>query len=159
MLDTLGSYADWCTSLDMLVGVEMEPHVYYLLKDTWKLYRALSQLGRPNLYANIDIGHFLLTREGPDCLDKFAGRLYHGHLSETDGLTHSNSILGEGKVDFSAYLKRCRELGMERDCEAAGIDPVFCMEISEADSRVDSAEAWFDKSLDHLRRFVPELSL
>lgn len=159
MLDALGGFADWCAGLDMLVGVEMEPHVYYLLNDSWKLHRALSQLNRPNLYANIDIGHFLLTREGPDCLDKFAGRLYHGHLSETDGLAHSNSILGEGKVDFSSFLRRCRDLDMAGDCRKAGIEPVFCMEISEAGSDVDSAEAWFDRSLEHLKRRAPELSL
>lgn len=159
MLEALGEYADWCAGLDLLVGVEIEPHVYYLLNDSWKLYRALTQLGRSNFYANIDIGHFLLTREAPECLDKFAGALYHGHLSETDGLSHSNSILGDGKVDFSAYLRRCRDLGMEDDCRRAGIDPVFCMEISEAGSLVESAEEWFDRSLEYVRKHVPELSL
>ncbi len=159
MLQALGHYAEWCAAMDMLVGVEMEPHVYYLLSDSWKLHRALDQLGAPNLYPNIDIGHLLITREAPSSIDKFAGRLYHGHLSDHDGMVHSNSVIGEGKVDFSPYLQRCKELGMAEDCRRAGIEPVFCLEIAEPGSDLDSAESWLDRSLAYLKDNVPEISL
>ncbi|MCD8139077.1 MAG: sugar phosphate isomerase/epimerase [Planctomycetaceae bacterium] len=159
MLNSIGEYGTWAATMDLLVGVEMEPHVYYLLSNMDRLYRALQQIGLPNLYPNVDIGHMWMTREGPEYLDRFAGRLYHGHLSDHNGMAHSNNILGTNGVPFSAYLQKCRDMGIAESCRQAGIEPVFSMEISQDDSPVDSVENWLDRSLAYLKAHVPELSL
>ncbi|MCD8352282.1 MAG: sugar phosphate isomerase/epimerase [Planctomycetaceae bacterium] len=159
MLNSITEYAEWAAKMELLVGVEMEPHVYYLLSNMDHLYRALQEIGLPNLYPNVDIGHMWMTREGPEYLDRFAGRLYHGHLSDHNGMAHSNSVIGTNGVPFSDYLKKCLELGIAESCRKANIEPVFSMEISQDDSAIDSVENWIDRSIAYLKKNVPELSL
>ncbi|MFO7932523.1 MAG: sugar phosphate isomerase/epimerase [Bacteroidales bacterium] len=159
MLENVGRFAEWCLERDLLVGIELDPHVYFIVNSTWKLVRAVEELGLPNVYPNVDVGHLVITREGPDSLEKLQRRLLHVHLSETESFAHTNSILGTGAVDFRAYVDKLLELGIEENCVKYGEPCVAGIEMgSEASGGfVDDPDGWVQQSLDYLGRILPSL--
>lgn len=161
MLENVGRFAEWCLGRNLLVGFELDPHVYFIVNDTLKLARAVEELGLPNVYPNIDVGHLVITREGPESLEKLRKRLLHVHLSETESFAHTNSILGTGVVDFKSYVDKLMELGIEENCKREGEPCVAGIEMgSEASGGfVEDPDSWVQQSLDYLKKVLPELSL
>ncbi len=159
MLDNVGRFAEWCLDKDLLVGFELDPHVYFIVNSTWKLAKVVADLGLPNVYPNIDVGHLVITREDPSSLDKLKDRLLHVHLSETESFAHTNSILGTGAVDFKAYVDRLLELGIEENCKKYGEPCVAGIEMgSEASGGfVEDPDRWVQESLDYLAKIMPYL--
>jgi len=160
MLENVGRFADWCLDKDLLVGIELDPHVYFIVNSTWKLAKVVEDLGLPNVYPNVDVGHLVITREEPASLDKLKDRLLHVHLSETESFAHTNSILGTGAVDFKAYVDRLLELGIEENCARHGEPCVAGIEMgSEASGGfVEDPDRWVRESLDYLGQILPELT-
>lgn len=160
MLENVGRFADWCLKRDLLVGIELDPHVYFIVNSTFQLARAVEELGLPNVYPNVDVGHLVITREGPGSLEKLKSRLLHVHLSETESFAHTNSILGTGVVDFKAYVDKLLELGIEDNCKKFGEPCVAGIEMgSEASGGfVDDPDSWVQQSLEYLERMLPELT-
>jgi sugar phosphate isomerase/epimerase len=160
MIENVGRFAEWCLERDLLVGIELDPHVYFIVNNTWKLARIVADLGLPNVYPNIDVGHLVITREGPEQLEKLKSRLLHVHLSETESFNHTNSILGTGVVDFKLYVDKLLELGIEENCRRYGEPCVAGIEMgSEASGGfVDDPDSWVQQSLDYLGRILPELT-
>lgn len=159
MLENTGRFARWCLDKDLLVGFELDPHVYFIVNNTHKLARVVEDLGLPNVYPNVDVGHLVITREGPETLEKLKNRLLHVHLSETESFAHTNSILGTGAVDFRAYVDKLLELGIEGNCKRFGEPCVAGIEMgSEASGGfVEDPDQWVQESLDYLNRILPEL--
>ena len=157
MLENVGRYAEWCLERDLLVGIEMDPHVYFIVNNTFQLARAVEDLNLPNVYPNVDVGHLVITREGPDSLEKLKSRLLHVHLSETESFAHTNSILGTGVVDFRAYVDQLLELGIEENCRLKGEPCVAGIEMgSEASGGfVEDPDSWVQQSLDYLQQIMP----
>ncbi len=160
MLENVGRFAEWCLDKNLLVGFELDPHVYFIVNNTWKLAKVVEDLGLPNVYPNIDVGHLVITREGPEALEKLKSRLLHVHLSETESFAHTNSILGTGAVDFKAYVDKLLELGIEENCAKWGEPCVAGIEMgSEASGGfVDDPDAWVQQSLDYLAKIMPYLT-
>ena len=50
MLDNVGRFARWCLERDLLVGFELDPHVYFIVNSTEKLARVVEDLDLPNVY-------------------------------------------------------------------------------------------------------------
>ena len=63
MVDALREYADWCLSRKILVDLELDPHVYFIVNNTVKMAKAIEDVGMPNMFPNVDIGHLTITRE------------------------------------------------------------------------------------------------
>jgi len=160
MLENVGRFARWCLDKDLLVGFELDPHVYFIVNSTYKLAKVVDDLGLPNVYPNVDVGHLVITREEPETLDKLKDRLLHVHLSETESFAHTNSILGTGVVDFKAYVDRLLELGIEENCKLYGEPCVAGIEMgSEASGGfVEDPDRWVQESLDYLARILPDIS-
>lgn len=160
MLENVGRFAHWCLERNLLVGIELDPHVYFIVNSTSRLARAVEELGLPNVYPNVDVGHLVITREGPGSLEKLKNRLLHVHLSETESFAHTNSILGTGVVDFRAYVEKLLELGIEENCLKYGEPCVAGIEMgSEASGGfVEDPDSWVQQSLDYLKRILPELT-
>ena len=160
MLENAGRFADWCLDRDLLVGLELDPHVYFIINSTSKLAKAAEDLGLPNVYPNVDVGHLVITREGPESLEKLKSRLLHVNLSETESFAHTNSILGTGTVDFKLYVDKLLELGIEENCRKYMEPCVAGIEMgSEASGGfVDDPDGWVQKSLDYLEGIIPELT-
>ncbi len=152
-------YADWCADVGLLVELEMSPHVYTIVNDFMKMVKIIEDIDRPNVFANIDIGHLSLTREPPKALDKLASRMLHVHLSETEGLAHTSKIIGTGAVDYQPYLDRAQELDIEGNCAKHGVAPVAGIEMGEPGTEVDDADHWVRESLAHIERTLGGLRI
>jgi sugar phosphate isomerase/epimerase len=159
MLENVGRFAHWCLERNLLVGIELDPHVYFIVNNTSKLAKAVEDLGLPNVYPNVDVGHLVITREGPESLEKLSNRILHVHLSETESFAHTNSILGTGAVDFKAYVDKLLELGIEENCRKLGEPCVAGIEMgSEASGGfVEEPDRWVQESLEYLGKILPEL--
>ena len=156
---SLRAYAAWAQPLGLLVDLELDPHVYFVVNSLVKMAQVVEDVGLPNVYPNVDIGHLCITREGPERLAKLRDRLIHVHLSETDTYAHTNSILGSGKADFRAYVDTLWELGIEANCARLGEACVAGIEMGEPGGVVDDADRWVRESLDYIHRILPELTL
>lgn len=160
MLDNVGRFAEWCLDKDLLVGFELDPHVYFIVNSTTKLSKVVEDLALPNVYPNVDVGHLVITREEPESLEKLKNKLLHVHLSETESFAHTNSILGTGAVDFKAYVDKLLELGIEENCKKYGESCVAGIEMgSEASGGfVEDPDRWVQESLDYLARIMPDIT-
>ena len=160
MLDNVGRFADWCLDRNLLVGIELDPHVYFICNNTYKLAKAVEDIGLPNVYPNIDVGHLVITREEPAQLEKLKSRMIHVHLSETESFAHTNSILGTGAVPFRQYVDKCLELGIEENCEKIGEPCVAGIEMgSEASGGfVEDPDYWVEESLKFLETELPHVT-
>jgi len=160
MLDTVGRFAEWGQDKGILVGFELDPHVYFIVNSTYRLAKVIEDIGLPNIYPNVDVGHLVITREGPEALEKLANRLLHVHLSETESFAHTNSILGTGVVDFKAYVDKLLELGIEENCKSYGEPCVAGIEMGSeaAGAVVDDPDHWVEESLKYLEKTVPKLT-
>jgi len=161
MCENVGRFAEYCQKENMLVGIELDPHVYFICNNTYKLAKAMEDINLPNLYPNVDVGHLVITREEPEQLEKLKSRLLHVHLSETESFDHTNSILGTGAVDFKAYVDKLLELGIEENCARYGEPCVAGIEMgSEASGGfVEDPDLWVKESLLYLGKILPELTL
>lgn len=152
-------YAEWCLDKGILVDFEIEPHVYFVINSTAKAAQLVEDVGMPNLFPNLDIGHLCITREGPEKLAKIKDRLLQVHLSETDTYEHTNSILGTGNADFPLYVRKALELGIEDNCRRYGEPCVAGVELGSPSIAVDDPERWVRESLSYVQRILPELTL
>lgn len=161
MVENVGRFAEYCLKDDLLVGIELDPHVYFICNNTYKLAHAIEDINLPNVYPNVDVGHLVITREEPEQLEKLKSRLLHVHLSETESFAHTNSILGTGVVDFKAYVDKLIELGIEENCIRYGEPCVAGIEMgSEASGGfVEDPDMWVSESLKYLGKILPELTL
>jgi sugar phosphate isomerase/epimerase len=151
--------AEWGLDKRILVDVEIEPQVYFLLNNTAKAARMVEDIGMSNVFVNLDIGHFALNREPPSHIEKLKSRIIQIHLSDTEGLEHTNSILGTGCVDFRSYLTKAMELGIEENCTRLGEPCVAGIELGDKTRPVDNPERWVRESLEFLGRHLPEITL
>lgn len=160
MLENVGRFAEYCQQENMLVGIELDPHVYFICNNTYKLAKAVEDIGMPNVYPNIDVGHLCITREEPAQLEKLKSRMIHVHLSETESFDHTNSILGTGAVDFKSYVDKCIELGIEENCAKIGEPCVAGIEMgSEASGGfVEDPDMWVEESLKYLGKIMPDVT-
>jgi sugar phosphate isomerase/epimerase len=156
-VSSIREYAEWALDKGILIDLELDPHVYFVVNDTVKMARVIEDVGMPNVFPNVDIGHLCITREAPNRLDKLRDRMLHVHLSETDTYEHTNSILGSGKADFRAYIDRVVALGIEENCARLGEACVAGIEMGEPGGHVDDADRWVRESLDYLARVLPEI--
>jgi sugar phosphate isomerase/epimerase len=157
-VSSIREYAEWGLDKGILIDLELDPHVYFVVNNTAKMAQVIEDVGMPNVFPNVDIGHLCITREAPHRLDKLRDRILHVHLSETDTYEHTNSILGSGKVDFKAYIDKVLELGIEENCARYGEPCVAGIEMGEPGGHVDDADRWVRESLDYLARVLPELT-
>jgi sugar phosphate isomerase/epimerase len=153
----LREYAAWCLDKGVLIDFEIEPHVYFVINSTVKAAQLVEDVGHPNLFPNVDIGHLCITREAPDKLEKLSDKILHVHLSETDTYDHTNSILGTGNADFKAYVDKVISLGIEQNCAKLGEICVAGVELGSPTITVDDPDRWVKESLNYIRRILPEL--
>jgi sugar phosphate isomerase/epimerase len=151
--------AKWGLDKRLLVDLEIEPHVYFILNSTDKAARMIEDIGMPNVFPNLDIGHFVINREAPNRLEKIKDKVIHIHLSETEGFEHTNSILGSGCVDFRSYVMKAIEFGIEQNCAHVGEPCVAGVEMGEQTRPVDNPDRWVSESLAFLSKHLPEVTV
>ena len=155
----LREYAEWALEAGILVDLEMDPHVYFVVNSMAWAGQMLEDVGMPNVFANVDIGHLCITREGPHRLVKLRDRMLHVHISETDTFRHTNSIIGTGEADFRAYVEAATALGIEDTCARHGEACVAGIEMGEPGGEVDGPDRWVRENLAYLAEHLPEVTL
>jgi len=158
-VNTIREYANWCLDKGVLIDLELDPHVYFVVNSLEKMAKMIEDVEMSNVFPNIDIGHLCITREPPKTMEKVKGRILHVHLSETDTFEHTNSIIGTGKVDFKSYIDKLFELGIEENCKKYNEVAVAGIEMGEPGGEVDDPDRWVQESLSYIKRVLPELTL
>ncbi len=158
-VSSIREYAEWAMDKGILIDMELDPHVYFVVNNTVKMAKMIEDVGMPNVFPNVDIGHLCITREAPNTLEKLKNRILHVHISETDTFEHTNSIIGSGKADFKAYIDKVLELGIEENCKKYNDACVAGIEMGEPGGFVDDPDRWVKESLDYLKKILPNLKL
>jgi sugar phosphate isomerase/epimerase len=158
-VSSIREYAEWSLDKGILVDLELDPHVYFVVNNTVRMARMMEDVGMPNVFPNVDIGHLCITREAPSTLEKLRSKILHVHISETDTFEHTNSIIGTGNADFRIYIDKVLELGIEENCRKYREACVAGIEMGEPGGYVDDPDRWVQESLDYLGRVLPELRL
>jgi sugar phosphate isomerase/epimerase len=158
-VNTIREYAKWCLDKGILIDLELDPHVYFVVSSLEKMAKMIEDVEMPNVFPNIDIGHLCITREPPKVMEKVKSRILHVHLSETDTFEHTNSIIGTGKVDFKSYIDKLFELGIEENCKKYNEVAVAGIEMGEPGGEVDDPDRWVQESLSYIKRVPLELTL
>jgi sugar phosphate isomerase/epimerase len=157
-INSIRSLAQWGLRDGLLVDLEIEPHVFFILNSTDKAARMVEDIGLPNVFPNLDIGHFTINREAPHRIEKIKDKIIHIHLSETQGYEHTNSIIGTGTVDFASYVRKAVELGVEENCKRVNQPCIAGIEMGEPHYPVDNPDRWMTESLQYLAKHLPELT-
>jgi len=151
-------FSEWALDKNIIVELEMDPHVYFIINNMDKMAKILEDINMPNVFPNIDIGHLCITREAPVVLQKFKNRILHVHISETNSFEHTNNIIGQGKADYKSYITEILELGIEETCKQYDENAIAGIEMGEQ-GKVDDPERWIRESLDYLKETLPEVTL
>jgi D-psicose/D-tagatose/L-ribulose 3-epimerase len=106
----LGEYAG---ALGLEIVLELEPFSLSLVRDIDTMCRFLDDVNLPNVKANIDISHLVLSKVEPQELRRLAGRAGHVHISDCDGKVHGDLPPGRGVVPFRPYLDEIKNLNID----------------------------------------------
>lgn len=98
--------------LDLEIVLELEPFALSLINNVDTMVRFLDDVGLPNVKANIDISHLVLSRVGAAEIGRLKGRVGHVHLSDCDGKVHGDLPPGRGVVPFEPYLREIKNLAL-----------------------------------------------
>lgn len=129
-LQTLG---DRAAELGLEIAMELEPFRLSLLNDVESMARFLDEVGRPNVKANLDVSHLVLSKQPPELIERLRGRVAHVHISDCNGKVHGDLPPGRGVVDFPPYLEAIKALGID--------DRVVSIEL-EYSPEPDRIEEW-----------------
>jgi sugar phosphate isomerase/epimerase len=98
--------------LDLEIVLELEPFPLSLINNVDTMIRFLDDVDLPNVKANIDISHLVLSRVPPEEIGRLKGRVGHVHLSDCDGKVHGDLPPGRGVVPFEPYLREIQKLDL-----------------------------------------------
>jgi sugar phosphate isomerase/epimerase len=92
--------------------VLMEPRVGETICSVDSLLRLIADVGRPNLKANFDTGHFSAQRENVAlALMKLRGRFANIHISDNNPVNTLHLPIGEGITDWREFFRVLRTIG------------------------------------------------
>lgn len=95
---------------DIDIALELEPFRLSLLNSVPEMVRFIDDVGLPNVKANIDISHLVLSDTSPGDLEAFRGKATHVHISDCDGKVHGDLPPGRGVVKFAPFLQAIKDL-------------------------------------------------
>lgn len=141
------------------VTIEAEPYIYFLVNDLDTTLQMLKDVNHPHCMCALDLGHMNLSRDAPQTLEKIKPWTLRVHLSENDGLLHSNNILGNGTVDTGAYLRVLQDMDFEQPCKERGMDLVAVMELGVLGEDIPDPEDYALRSIEHILKVAPFIEL
>jgi sugar phosphate isomerase/epimerase len=96
--------------LGLEIVLELEPFPLSLVNDVDTMERFLNDVALPNVLANLDISHLVLSKVPAEQIRRLKGRVGHVHLSDCDGKVHGDLPPGRGVVEFEPYLREIKSL-------------------------------------------------
>ena len=127
----LKEFSKWCKNENIIVTMELEPEALHVCNGIESMNAMIEAIGEDNVFANVDIGHLNILREPPEALELLKGKMIHMHISDNEGLAHTNSVIGEGNSDIRAYIKKAIELGIDETAKEMGDVAVAGIEVGE----------------------------
>lgn len=109
-LKEIGEYAG---ESNIEIALELEPFRLSLLNSVPKMVKFIDDCQLPNIKANIDISHLVLSDSSPLELELLKGKAAHVHISDCDGKVHGDLPPGRGVVKFAPYLQAIKELDFD----------------------------------------------
>ena len=106
----LGNYAG---ERDLDIALELEPFRLSLLNSVPEMARFIDDVGLPNVKANIDVSHLVLSDTSPADLELLRGKSTHVHISDCDGKVHGDLPPGRGVVKFAPFLQAIKDLDFD----------------------------------------------
>lgn len=98
--------------LNLEIVLELEPFPLSLVNDVETMVRFLDDVDSPQVLANLDISHLVLSKVPAEEIRRLAGRVGHVHLSDCDGQVHGDLPPGRGVVEFEPYLREIKNLDL-----------------------------------------------
>jgi sugar phosphate isomerase/epimerase len=144
-LQTLGRRA---AELNLEIVLELEPFPLSLVNDVETMVRFLDDVGQPQVMANLDISHLVLSKVPPEEIRRLKGRVGHVHLSDCDGRVHGDLPPGRGVVPFEPYLREIRSLDLGE--RAISIELEYAPEPEKIVEWVEEAYRETDKLMQKL---------
>jgi len=151
----LKRYCEWCLKEEMLVTLELEPEPFYVLNSTEAMLKMIKEVNAPNLFANIDIGHLNILREGPERLSPLKDYIIHAHITDNDAVVHTNSVIGTGNCDITGYMNKLLELGVDEVAEKQGVKAVAGIELGHPGEYICDPDYRVLRSVGVVLRRVP----
>ncbi len=155
VIRVMTEYCKWCADRDVLVTLELEPEELHICNGIPAIERFFDAIDAPNLYANIDIGHLNILRTPPAEIAPVMERVIHVHISDNDGLVHTNSIIGEGNTDINDYLSWMIEKGIDENARRCGEVAVAGVEIGHPGEFICDPDYRVLKSLGNVYSRIP----
>jgi sugar phosphate isomerase/epimerase len=152
-------FAEWAHTQKLLISLELDPGVYFLNNNLHKMLKIIEDIDMPNVFSNIDVSHLNITRESPNRLEKLRNKIIHIHISDCNGLDHTNSILGTGTTDIASYINKLSELRVEDVAMKYGEQAVAAIELGDPGINVDDPDRWVKDSIKYLSRYLPSLNM
>ena len=142
----LGDYAE---GKGIEIALELEPFRLSLLNNLKEMVRFLDDCNHPQVNANIDISHLVLSDVSPSELSALKGRAVHVHISDCDGKVHGDLPPGRGVVKFMPYLQAIKELE---------IDGTIALELEYSPDPGKIIE-WVGEAYEETARLMGEIDL
>jgi len=137
--------------------MELEPEALHVLNGIDAMAEMLKSVDCENLFANIDIGHLNILREPPEMMEKLRRKIIHMHISDNEGLSHTNSVIGEGNADIRAYICKALDMGIDDTARRAGDVAVAGIEIGEPGEYINDSDYRVLRSIGNIYLRVPEM--
>ncbi|WP_077533490.1 sugar phosphate isomerase/epimerase family protein [Massiliimalia massiliensis] len=153
----LKEFSKWCKNENIIVTMELEPEALHVCNGIESMNAMIEAIGEDNVFANVDIGHLNILREPPEALELLKGKMIHMHISDNEGLAHTNSVIGEGNSDIRAYIKKAIELGIDETAKEMGDVAVAGIEVGEPGEYITDSDSRVLRSVGNVYLRVPEL--
>lgn len=98
--------------LDLEIVLELEPFPLSLVNSVDTMVCFLDEVDLPNVKANLDISHLVLSKVPAAEIGRLKGRVGHVHLSDCDGQVHGDLPPGRGVVAFEPFLREIKKLDL-----------------------------------------------
>ena len=154
--ELMNRYGEWCETNGVKLVIELAPGIRILPPSTAEEMRwAISQITTTKAYCNVDVAHFVLSAQGYESLNILKDDIIHMHFSDTDGKDAGRDlILGEGVVNFKAWVDKCFELGIEENCKKANTLCAATIEVAR-DAIYPYPDDLVMKSYNYILKTVP----
>jgi sugar phosphate isomerase/epimerase len=112
-IETCRILGDYAHRKNVDIALELEPFRLSLLNNVNEIVRFINECAHPQVRANIDISHLVLSDCGPESILQLKDKAIHVHISDCDGKIHGDLPPGRGIVKFSPYLQAIKDLRID----------------------------------------------
>ncbi len=151
---------DYAQVRQVLIAIESEPYVWFLVNDITSTLKMVEDVDRPNFTVLVDLGHMALARESPEDLERLNGLIVHAHFSDHELNRHTNQVIGSGTTRTAEYLAKLKAMDIDRQVSRFGYDQlVVSFELGAPGDRIPDPDDRVRQSLDYVLEIAPYMTI